>query len=392
MRYALKLAVTVFPLFVGLIAPAARAQTYDELGDRVLVSAEQGQAVAEFAQHAGPGVRPRPDCSHLVHRLYAQTGLIYPYQDSRGLYRGATNFEQVKNPQPGDLVVWLGHAGIVLSPEEHTFLSSVRSGIITESWTASHWAARGRPHFFRYRIGPDANMTLLAAVMNDNGSAQIQSRGEVSNGSTTYDPLPAAERRAQNEPWPAEPATQAGRNAPAPWDEPRPAADEGGVDSRSTVAVVRRREKPNKHEIAAAIMESSSARAQRLISGQLLDLDHPLSVFERLEVVKVRIRHESGSVTLKLSEMMSQEAGRVFPAHTVERELSVYRRRDGVWVISDPRDRTYLPQGQALSVFERQAEIFLQRAPNSTGTRAVVKVLDRLYDQLPHTAQRAAAK
>ena len=368
MRSALKLAVAVFPLWAALIAPGARAQTYDDLGDRVLLSAEQGQAVAEFAEHPGPGVRPKPDCSHLVHLLYAQAGLIYSYQDSRVLYRGVSDFERVKTPQPGDLVVWLGHVGIVLSPEEHTFLSSVRSGIITESWTASHWSARGRPHFFRYRIGPDTNMALLAAVMNDNGNAQIQSRGEVSNGPTAT--FPSRERNGARRTRPAEPATQAGRNAPAPWDElGRATADEAGVDSRSIVALVRQREKPNKHEIAAAIMESSSGRAQRLISGQILDLDHPLSVFERLEVVKVRIRHESGSVTLKLSEIMSQEAGRVFPANTVERELSVYRRRDGVWVISDPRDRTYLPQGQALNVFERQAEIFLQRAPNSTSTR-----------------------
>jgi hypothetical protein len=399
MRYALKLAVAIFPLWAALIAPGARAQTYDDLGDRVLLSAEQGQAVAELAEHLGPGVRPKPDCSHLVHLLYAQAGLIYSYQDSRVLYRGISDFERVKTPQPGDLVVWLGHVGIVLSPEEHTFLSSVRSGIITESWIASHWSARGRPHFFRYRIGPDTNKVLLSAVMNDNGiatdngRAQIQGRDEVSNGSTAHIPFPGAERQAATDREPAEPATRAGRNAPAPWAElGRATTDEAGVDSRSIVALVRQREKPDKHQIAAALLESSSARAQRLISGQILDLNHALSVFERLEVVKVRIRHESGSVTLKLSEIMSQEAGRVFPANTVERELSVYRRRDGVWVISDPRDRTYLPQGLALSVFERQAEIFLQRAPNSTSTRTVVKVLDRLYDQQPHTTQRAAVK
>jgi hypothetical protein len=65
MRYALKLAVTVFALWAALIAPGARAQAYDDLGDRVLLSAEQGQAVAELAEHLGPGVRPKPDCSHL---------------------------------------------------------------------------------------------------------------------------------------------------------------------------------------------------------------------------------------------------------------------------------------------------------------------------------------
>ena len=109
----------------------------------------------------------KPDCSHLVHLLYARAGLIYPYEDSRVLYRGISDFQRVKTPQAGDLAVWLGHVGIVLSPEEKTFLSSVRSGIITESWTAPHWVRRGRPRFYRYRIGPDADMNLLARIMND---------------------------------------------------------------------------------------------------------------------------------------------------------------------------------------------------------------------------------
>ncbi len=86
---------------------------------------------------------------------------------------------------------------------------------------------------------------------------------------------------------------------------------------------------------------------------------------------------------------MCQEDGRILPARTMERELSISRRSDGVWVISDPRERTYLVEEQALEIFERQAELFLQRAPNSSNTRIVVKALDRLYDQQTgHAATR----
>jgi hypothetical protein len=167
MRIRFTLVLMLFALWTAGFGPAAAAQAYDDSGDRVLVSAEQGQAVADFAMQAGPRVRPKPDCSHLVHLLYARAGLIYPYEDSRVLYRGVDDFQRVKTPRPGDLAVWLGHVGIVLSPKEKTFLSSVRSGIIIESWTAPHWARRGRPHFFRYRIGPSANLELLAAIMSD---------------------------------------------------------------------------------------------------------------------------------------------------------------------------------------------------------------------------------
>ena len=117
-----------------------------------------------------------------MHQLYARAGLIYPYEDSRVLYRGISDFKRVKTPQPGDLAVWLGHVGIVLSPEEKTFLSSVHSGILTESWMAPHWVRRGRPRFYRYRIGPDADMNLLARIMGDDTRPEIGAQDSVRNG------------------------------------------------------------------------------------------------------------------------------------------------------------------------------------------------------------------
>ncbi len=191
-------------------------------------------------------------------------------------------------------------------------------------------------------------------------------------------------------------AQRAHRDVPLPREDRRDedrrdsAAESIAGDSTAFVAVIHQRKTPSKREIVAAILESGNARAQELTAGRTLDLDHPVSVFDRVEVTRIKMKHESGSVTLKLSETMSQEDGRVFAARMMERELSMVRRRDGAWIISDPRRRTYVPQAQALGVFESQAEIFLRRAPNSSGTRALVKALDRLYDQLPGPQQRAA--
>jgi hypothetical protein len=180
-------------------------------------------------------------------------------------------------------------------------------------------------------------------------------------------------------------------------DEDRPgkdrrdtAAESAAGGSAAFVAVIHQRKTPGKREIVAAIMDSGNARARELTAGRTLDLDHPVSVFDRVEVTRIKMKHESGSVAVRLSETMSQEAGRIFAARMMEREFSMVRRRDGAWIISDPRRRTYVPQAQALGVFESQAEIFLRRAPNSSGTRALVKALDRLYDQLPGPQQRAA--
>jgi cell wall-associated NlpC family hydrolase len=92
----------------------------------------------------------RRDCSHLVHAVYEKAGFPYPYAPSSDLYRGAEDFERVDEPQPGDLVVWHGHAGIVVSPRQHTFFSALRTGLGVDNYDSAYWMGRGHPRFFRY--------------------------------------------------------------------------------------------------------------------------------------------------------------------------------------------------------------------------------------------------
>jgi NlpC/P60 family len=389
MKFSFKLALVLLSLWTAMPGPVAKAQADDDSGNSVLVSADQGQALADFALRSGRRIRPKPDCSHLVHLLYARAGLIYAYEDSRVLYRGVNDFERVKTPQPGDLIVWLGHVGIVLSPEENTFVSSVHSGILTESWTAAHWVHRGRPRFYRYRIGPAADMSLLAAIMGDAEPGQNENHGDVRSSASTQLPLPAADQPASKT---EDDGLQAKRDDPLAHDALREPRLDGGNDSGSIVAVIAQRQTPGKQQIAAAMMESSKARARRLIGGETLNLDLPVTVFDRLEVEKIKIKHENGLITLRLSETLSQEAGRSLSSGTRKRELSIVRRSDGIWAVIDPQARTYISHADALNVFERQAELFLQHAPNSSGTRAVVKALDRLYDQEVAGPQRAAIR
>jgi hypothetical protein len=177
-----------------------------------------------------------------------------------------------------------------------------------------------------------------------------------------------------------------------PASQEATSTNEIGHDSGSIVATIIQRQMPSRSQIVAAIMESSRARARQLTSGETLDAERPFSVFSRIEVEKIKVKHQSGRVTLQLSEMMCAEDGRILPARTIERELSISRPSNGTWVIADPQDRTYLAKEQALEIFQRQAELFLQQAPNSSNTRIIVKALDRLYDQQPDTPQRAAIR
>jgi hypothetical protein len=386
MRSTLKFALLFLCLLVAIAGPAAKAETNDDYGQTVLVSPEQGEALAAFALQSEKRMRPKPDCSHLVHLLYARAGLIYPYEDSRVLYRGVSDFQRVKTPQPGDLVVWLGHVGIVLSTEEKTFISSVHSGILTESWKAPHWIRRGRPRFYRYRIGPETDMNLLSKVMGLENGRQIEARN--SAGPDINVPLPssAAPSTIGSEP-------DSVRQQPSDLSQlATGSADESSHGSASIIGTITQHQMPSREQIAEAIIEGSKAHARRLIDGETLDVTHPFTVFSRLEVKKIKAKHESGWVTLRVSETIFQEDGRILPARTTELELSMVHRKDGVWVISDPRERTYLAQEQALEVFERQTELLLRQAPNSSSTRIVVKSLDHLFDQQSDTPQRAAIK
>lgn len=90
------------------------------------------------------------DCSHLVHAIYERAGFSYDYASSSDLYEGIEGFQRVELPQPGDLVVWRGHAGIVIRPSHHVFFSFLHGGPGIDDYEAPYWTSRGRARFYRY--------------------------------------------------------------------------------------------------------------------------------------------------------------------------------------------------------------------------------------------------
>lgn len=111
---------------------------------------DEGLAIVRVATDSRPPVRTRYDCSHFVHGLYQRAGFPYVYASSSELYAGVAEFRRVPSPQPGDLAVWRGHAGIVVNPVQHSFLSVLHSGPGVDKYDSRYWKRRGRPRFFRY--------------------------------------------------------------------------------------------------------------------------------------------------------------------------------------------------------------------------------------------------
>jgi len=114
------------------------------------LSPDDGLAVISAALDSKVRRHAGHDCSHLVHAIYERAGFPYAYADSDDLYDGVEGFLRVTHPQPGDLVVWPGHAGIVVRPSRHVFFSFLSAGPGIDNYEAPYWVGRGHPRFYRY--------------------------------------------------------------------------------------------------------------------------------------------------------------------------------------------------------------------------------------------------
>jgi hypothetical protein len=139
----------------GLSWPAERDDAEGNLptGSNPLLSPDEGLDILGVALDTRHRLTNDRDCSHLVHALYERAGFPYPYSNSLELYAGIEQFQPVMQPQPGDLIVWHGHVGIIVSPVRRSFLSALRSGRGVEKYDSPYWRRRGRPRFFRYVKG-----------------------------------------------------------------------------------------------------------------------------------------------------------------------------------------------------------------------------------------------
>jgi hypothetical protein len=151
-----------------------------------LVSSDQGLAIIGAALESRKPTDSNADCSNLVHAIYERAGFTYSYSNSSELYRGITEFRRVLHPQLGDLVVWRGHVGIVISPVQHSFFSAMRSGRGVEFYDSPYWQARGRPRFFRY-LKAASRTQFSVSTRNANLKPRSSTNAE------SHDPVPADE-------------------------------------------------------------------------------------------------------------------------------------------------------------------------------------------------------
>lgn len=308
-------------------APAspARPLTLDE-GLAIL------NAALDSRHHAGF----TSDCSHFVHGLYQRAGFPYEYASSSDLYAGIDEFRRVTNPQPGDLAVWRGHAGIVVNPAQYSFFSLLRSGPGVDTYDSPYWRHRGRPRFFRYvkAIPRSRSGSLRSASLNPaieevpDGQDETSTEGLDSTG-------PAASRIVNTE-------------------IPR--------------VVVVQSAHPQPEHVDAAFLRACADLENVLRGRDLFESAQPVIVFDHFTVSKLHTSGNQGWADVQIDEVFFFVDGKAQARRGLERQRWPLSRRDKTsWELRTPRGGTiYLPQNIAVRIMSHQLAQLTEERPDTT--------------------------
>src|SRR6266436_2840708 len=241
-----------------------------------LLTATEGRSIVGAALEQDRPIRGTHDCSHMVHQIYLVAGFEYPYVSSFDIYAGDENFERVKIPQPGDLIVWPGHVGIILDPVQHSFYSLVRTGLETQYYDGPYWKGRGRPRFYRYKVQGQEILTAAKTPAPPRASKATSQRVEPS----VTEEQPAAGISDPNRPPRAvSERTPVNYGPKAPEEAEAPVT---GVEVPQSIILAAGNKQPTRDEVAEGISELSNAAGNVLRANDPSKLQTPVVIFERL--------------------------------------------------------------------------------------------------------------
>ncbi|MFZ1139474.1 MAG: hypothetical protein WB781_08125 [Candidatus Sulfotelmatobacter sp.] len=295
-------------------------------GARPLTRA-QGLAIVRVAMNSRRPVRSRYDCSHFVHGLYQSAGFPYGYASSSELYAGIAEFRRVASPQAGDLAAWRGHAGIVVNPNQHSFLSVLHTGPGVDRYDSPYWKRRGRPRFFRY--------------------VEAAPSGVFSSSLRTASLRPSASNTEPHEP--AEELVLDDTESRAKLAERQPVspATLGNPVVHSAL--------PKPEQVSAAFLQACTDLEQNLRGRDLFKSDQSLIVFDRFEVRKVHLRENASWAEVQIDELVSFAGSETNVRKRSERQRwPLSRRGNTSWELTPSPNTLYLPQQVAVRILAHE--------------------------------------
>lgn len=322
-------------------APVALAQVRTPVQEAPfasrLLTLREGEAIVNAAWERERQTARRPDCSHLVYEVYTLAGYPYPYADSFDLYAGADGFARVAKPQPGDLVVWRGHVGIVVNPAEHSFYSSVTSGLHTEFYDAPAWRARGPARFYRYAGATRGNIA--------------PANGRLPRMTKASEPIvtaPPAEDSRGNSSGTAEPITRDADSIGAEGPDLELPPSREALEIPSSILVAASRERPTQAEIAEAVSELSNGTGNILREEDPSRLDRKVIVYDSLSIARSEFKGNRGSAQARIKSRVTWLGNNIDRKQRGEQFRWELHRVKGGWEVLVPKDRIYVPRDVAV--------------------------------------------
>jgi hypothetical protein len=347
----------------GVAAMAAARAGQDGTGSSSqLLPSKQGKMIVATAREHEPTRRAVQDCSHLVHEIYERAGFPYAYASSFDLYAGHPSFARVKSPQPGDVIVWPGHAGIVFEPKEHIFFSLVSTGLDQEDYEGPYWKSRGRPRFYRYVMtGRGSVLTASAA------SASVASASDSTNAAHAWQPGSGT-------------AKAASERSPV-YDGTDAEVETTPAGAPKSIVLADGKKKPTREEIAAGISELSSASGVVLRGGEAATATTPVVVVSSMRVASVDLKRDRGWASVQV-ESSATIAGDLtdLAKNSTEVHWELRKGKSG-WEAVAPIGQAYVPRDVAVRELARQ----LARLTEEGGKRAeearIAKLLSTLLSE-----------
>ena len=369
--FAVRAALLCVWLLGGLRVDAQVTASVSDSTPRLL-NAQEGRSIADAAREQHETTSETPDCSHAVHQIYLGAGFEYPYASSFDIYVGHESFQRVRTPQVGDLIVWPGHLGIVLDPVEHSFYSLVSTGWEAQDYAGPYWKSRGKPRFFRYRIGGadilTGARTPTAGQLGDPAkqpkAAAVIAEESPTDSSALHRPPKAVSERASKIYGP--PAPRAPANASTPFEIP------------PSIIIAAGNKSPTLNEVAEGISELNSAAGKVLRTNDPLKLPLPLLIVERFSVERVEIKRDRGWAHLQIDCKVSLVDGAAHLNRRREKIRWELRRTESGWEAVAPSDRTYVPRDVAVKNLAAQ----LARLTEGAGARTDPQIALRQESQL----------
>jgi hypothetical protein len=357
-------------LGAGSLAQAQGTSASQDSGSNSrLLTAKEGRAIVDAAREQDRPARGAQDCSHLVHQTYLSAGFDYPYASSFELYAGNENFERVKYSQPGDLIVWPGHAGIVVDPLHHSFYSLVSTGLEAQNYEGSYWRSRGRPRFYRYKV---ENAEILTAVKAPASARAAKSKKPRETAPVIEARTPVAVSASNRPPKGAygAPPLPASAVAPTTFEVPQ------------SIIISAGNKPPTSSQVAEGISELSNASGNVLRADDLSKLALPVVIFERLRVERLEIKRDHGWARLQIDSRATIAGGETDYKRRREKVRWELRRTESGWEAITPADRAYVPNDVAVRNLAAQLARLTERDSAAADQETVLRRESQLANLL----------